>query len=115
MKSPRKFFHVTQIIMQNWSCDQSLVALVFLRKKLSKPQFYKDLTRKKTFFKAWSWFKFNNLRLAMGMTLKFYTSMAKRVETKSQKVLGANSYVYGSYRGKTGRVKDRETIWKVHL
>ena len=49
------------------------------------------MTREKTFFKGWSWFKFNNLRVAMGMTLKFYTSMAKRVETKSQKVLGANS------------------------
>ena len=115
MKSPRNFFHVTQIAMQNWSCDQSLVALAFLRKKLSKPQFYKDLSRKNTFFEGWSWFKFSNLRLAMVMILKFYTSMAKRVETKSPKVFGANSYVCGSYRGKTGMVKDRETVWKDHL
>ena len=33
--------------------------------------------RKTTFFDRWSWFKFHNLGLALGMTLKFYTSMAK--------------------------------------
>ena len=35
------------------------------------------------------------------MALTFYNSMAKRVKTKSQKVLGANSYVCRSYSGKT--------------
>ena len=54
---------------------------------------YKDLTKKAAFFEGWSRFKFNNLGLAIGTNLK----------TKSQKVLGANSYVCRSYRGKAGR------------
>ena len=47
-----------------------------------------------------SWFKFNNLGLALDMALKFYTNVAKRVRTKSQKVLGAYSNICRSYRGK---------------
>ena len=61
--------------------------------QLSWTQFYKDLTRIKPIFEGYSWFKFNNLRLAQGMSLKFYTSVAKGLKTKSRKVLGANSYV----------------------
>ena len=60
-----------------WSSDQSLVTLTLLREKLLKPQFYKDLTRKTPFFEGWSWLKFNNLGLKLGMALKFYTSVAK--------------------------------------
>ena len=56
-------------------CDQSLVTVAFLLEKLSQPQFYKDLTRKTAFFEGWSWFKFNNLGLALGANLKFYTSV----------------------------------------
>ena len=33
--------------------------------------------QKKHFFEGWSWFKFNYLGLALGMTLKLYTSVAK--------------------------------------
>ena len=34
---------------------------------------------------GWSWFKFNNLRLALGTNLKFYTSVAKvlKLEVKT--------------------------------
>ena len=60
------------------------------------------MTRKTVFFEGLSWFKFHNLGLALGANLKFYTSV-KRVKTKSQKVLGANSYVCRSCWGKTGR------------
>ena len=48
--------------------------------------------------KGQSWFGFNNLGLALGMVLEFYTRVAKRVKTKSQKNLVANSYVCRSYR-----------------
>ena len=34
---------------------------------------------------------------------KISRKYGKRVETKSQKVLGAKSYIYTSYTGKTGR------------
>ena len=63
----------------------------------------KRFDKKNRFFEEWSWFKFDNLGLAQGTNFKFYTSMAKRVKSKSQKVLGANSYVCISYRRKTGR------------
>ena len=67
-------------------------------RKVTKPQFYKNLTRKTTLFKKWSWFKLNNLGLVLGIALKFYTSIAKRlafwfliptfVEVKGDKLSG---------------------------
>ena len=47
-----------------------------------------------------SWFKFNNLGLALGIALKFYVSVTKGLKLK---VFRASSYDCGSYRGKTGR------------
>ena len=70
------------------SCDQSLVIVTFLWEKLLQPQFYKDLTRKTAFFKGWSWFKFNNLGLALGTNLKFYTSLSKGLKLKVRKFWG---------------------------
>ena len=86
--SPTKFYHVIQIILYIYPCDQSLVTLALLWKKLTKSQFYKDLTRKTAFFKGWGWFKFNNLGLALGTNLKFYTSVAKGLKLKVRKFLG---------------------------
>ena len=63
------------------SCDQSLVTVAFLSEKLSQPQLYKDLTRRT----GWSWFKFNNLGLALGTNLKHYTSVAKGLKLKVRK------------------------------
>ena len=100
MTLPTKFCHVTQIILKIWPYDQSLVTLTFLWEKLSSPQFYKDLARKTNIFEGCSWFKFNNIGQAQDTTLKFYT---KIVKNKNQKVLGANSNVCRSYRGKTCR------------
>ena len=45
--------------------------------------FYKDLTRKNAFFfEGWSLFKFNNVGLALGTNLKFYTNLAKGLKLK---------------------------------
>ena len=44
--------------------------------------------QKNDFFEGWSWFKFNNLGLALGMALKFYTSMAKGLKLKIDKFWG---------------------------
>ena len=44
-----------------------------------------------TVFEVWSWLKFKNLRMALGMALEFYTSV------------GANSYVCRNYKEKTVR------------
>ena len=40
------------------------------------------------FFKGWSWFTFNNLELALGRDLNFYTSVVKRLELKVRKLWG---------------------------
>ena len=52
-------------------------------------------------FEGCSWFKFNNLGLALGMALKFYTNVTKNLTVG--KFRGTNSYVCRSYMGKTGR------------
>ena len=69
-------------------CDQSLVTLAFLWEKLSQFQCYKDLTRKTAFVEEWSWFKFNNLGLALDKSLKFYTTVAKGLKLKVRKFWG---------------------------
>ena len=46
------------------------------------------MTRKTAFFAGWSWFKFNNLALALGTNLKFYTSLLKRLKLKVRKFGG---------------------------
>ena len=43
---------------------------------------------KTTFFEGWSWLKFNNLGLALGVTLTFYTSVAKGLKLKLRKFFG---------------------------
>ena len=44
-----------------------------------------EFDQKKAFFEGWSWFKFNNLELALGTTFKFYTSEAKGLKLKLRK------------------------------
>ena len=46
------------------------------------------MTRKTAFFEGWSWFKFNNLGLALGVNLKFYTSVAKELKLRARKFWG---------------------------
>ena len=43
---------------------------------------------KTTFIEVWSWFRFNNLGLAIGIGLKFYNSVAKGLELKVRKFFG---------------------------
>ena len=47
---------------------------------MNKKNFFFDL--------GWSWLKFNNLGLALGATLKFYNSVAKRLKIENRKFLG---------------------------
>ena len=46
------------------------------------------MTRKNTFFEGWSWFKFNNLGLALATNLKFCTSVVKGLRIKFRKFQG---------------------------
>ena len=41
-----------------------------------------DFSRKNNFFKGWFWFKFNNFRLVLGMTLKIFSCVRKRLQLK---------------------------------
>ena len=88
MTSPTKIYHVIQIILPMCSCDQSLITVAFLWEKLSQPQFYKDFTKKTAFFEEWSFFKFNNVGLALGTNLKSYTNVPKGLKLKPRMVWG---------------------------
>ena len=46
------------------------------------------MTRKTAFYEVWSWLKFNNLGLALGIALKIYTSVAKELKLKVRKFYG---------------------------
>ena len=67
------------IYIVNGVCDQSLVALAFLWENL--PILW-GFDQRNHFFEGWSWFKFNNLGLALGISLKFYTTVAKGLKLK---------------------------------
>ena len=41
--------------------------------------------QKHRFFGVWSWFKFNNLRLTLGTSLKFYSNVSKGLKLKTRK------------------------------
>ena len=70
------------------------------------------------FLEGCSWFKFNKLGMALGMALKFNIRVAKKLRLRIkrfrgliptfiiQKVSRANSYVYGSYKGKPGGIAE---------
>ena len=65
-----------------WSCDQILVGCssIFMREVIISQIIYGFV--QKTDFEGWSWFNVNNLGLALGMALKFYSSVAKRLKLK---------------------------------
>ena len=65
--------------------------------------FIKDLTRKYAFFWKVALVQVQQLGTDTRYKLEILHQCGKRVKTKSQKVLGANSYICRSYRGKTGR------------
>ena len=76
----------------------------------SYTQFYKDLARKTTFFEGWPWFKFNDLGLALGMTLKFYTSVTKGLKLKVTKFYGLTpTFVEITWESLVG--EPRPTSW----
>ena len=91
MTSPRKILsrdsnYIVDVLMCTKYCRCAHVYKVwFIWEKLLQPQFYKDLTRKTASFEEWSWFKFNNLGLALGTNLNFYTSVAKDLQLKVRK------------------------------
>ena len=92
--------YIVDVVM--WQGDQSLITSSFMSEVIITWILW-GFDKKKQFFEGCSWFKFNNLGLALLMTLKFYTSVAKRLKLKVRKFLGASSYICRSYRRKTCR------------
>ena len=60
-----------------------MVTIFMMSAKIATPSLLKIRV-----FHGWSWFKFNNLELALGTNLKFYTSVAKGFELKARKFWG---------------------------
>ena len=61
------------------------------------------MTRKIAFFDGWSWFKLNNLGLALGKNLKFYTSVEKVLKLKVRQFWGLIPTFVEDTGEKTGR------------
>ena len=68
-----------------WSCDQILVGYssIFMREVIISQIIYGFV--QEADFEGWSWFSFNNLKLALGMALKSYSSVVKRLKLKVKK------------------------------
>ena len=47
--SLKYFYHMSEVMLKMWTCDQFLVTVAFLLEKLSWEQFYEYLTRKTSF------------------------------------------------------------------
>ena len=69
-------------------------------KKLSWPQFYKNLSRKTEFCEGCSWFKFNNLGLALDMALRFYRSVEKGLKPKFWRLILTFAQITGEKAGR---------------
>ena len=62
------------------------------------------MVKKKHFAEGLPWLEFINLGLALGIVLKFYTSVAKELKQKVKKFWGLTpTFVEVFYRGATGR------------
>ena len=66
------------------------------------------MTRKIAFFEGWSWFKLNNLGLALGTNLTFCTSAAKELKLKFRKFWGL---IY-AFAEVTGEVKNFKLVYE---
>ena len=77
-----------KVDLNMWSFDQILVGYsgIFMREVIISQIIYGFV--QKTDFEDWSWFNVNNLGLALGMALKFYSSVAKRWKLKVENCWG---------------------------
>ena len=72
-----------------WNKDYNVKTFVNdITNKLLSREFQKDLTGKPTFFEGYTSLKLNNSGLALGMVLKFYSSVTKALKLKVRKFWG---------------------------
>ena len=56
---------------------------IFMREVITSQIIYGFV--QKAYFEGWSWFNVNNLGHALGMALRFYSSVAERLKLKVKK------------------------------
>ena len=78
--------HDSNYIMDVVMCPKFGSCIISMRKVIITSIWY-GFDQKNSFFEEWSWFKSNNLGLALGTSLKFYTSVAKGLKVKVRKFL----------------------------
>ena len=78
---------VRDVTSETLSADSNYIVDVVMLLKFSSARIS---IRETIFFESYSWFKFNNLGLPLGMTLKFYTSVAKVLKLKVRKFCNLN-------------------------
>ena len=87
--------YVHDITNKVLSCDSHYLVDVVMSPKFGNSSFsireviiisiLSGFDQKNCFFEGWSWFKFNNLGLALGTNFKFYISIAERLKLKVRK------------------------------
>ena len=84
----RKFCYIKKYRYRVEFDTQFLILLAFVESFVESLVFIRIWPEKPLFFEVWSWFKFNNLGLALGTNLKFYTSVIKGLKLKVGRFLG---------------------------
>ena len=79
---PAKFYLPTQI---SYIIDEVMWPKFGNSNISMREVIFEGFDQKNHFFGVWSWFKFNNLEVALVMALKFYTSVAKGLKLKVRK------------------------------
>ena len=84
--------YVHDITNKVLSCDSHYLVDVVMSPKFGNSSFsireviivsiLSGFDQKNCFFEGWSWFKFNNLGLALGKNFKFYISVAEKLKLK---------------------------------
>ena len=89
---------VHDVTNKDLSCDSNCIVDVLIWPKFRNSSIsvrkviiisiLQGFDQKKKFFEGWSWFKFKNLGLALGMALKLYTNVTKWLKLKVKKFCG---------------------------
>ena len=75
--------HIVNVVMWSKFGNSSISV-----KEVIITSILKWFDKKNRFFEGWSWFKFDNLGLALVTNFKFYTSMAKGLKVKVRRFWG---------------------------
>ena len=80
---PHYSIYVIDVVMWPRFCSSSICI-----REVIIASILKGFDQKNAFLEGWSWFKINNVGLALGKNLKFYTSLPKWLKLKLRKFGG---------------------------